>query len=140
MRGRIPLADHAPQSLSLCLIASNIAPPSTMIASILPQLMSTCSHQLQSPHSVPTLSKAPTPVGSPSPTAPPLPIHPFSTASNPPESTAALPARHALLEERMSSFTTQKIKPDTMVSGRAKGVSRMILHLLGRGRRLLQER
>ena len=122
------------------LIASQIAPPSTKIASILPQLISTCSHHLQSSHSPPTHSKAPTPVGSPSATAPPLLIHPFSTASKPPRSTAALPAPHASLEEPTLSFTTQKLKRDTMVSGRARGVSRMMLNLSGRGRRLLQGR
>lgn len=112
----------------------NVTPPTIIqhyrspnqTASIIPELISNkCNHRLRGPPTVPTRSKAQTPVGVPLRTALPLPTHPFSTASNPPRSTAAQPAPHALLEEPMSFSTTQKTKRNATDSGRARGVSRM---------------
>ena len=114
--------------------------PATKTASTMLKHISTCHHKFQGPQLVPTSSKAPTPVGSPSRTAPPLPTHPFSTLSNPPKSTATLPALHALLEEPMSNFTTQKTRRDATDSGHARGASRMTRPLLERRRRLSQGR
>ena len=113
-------------------------PSSTQAASFIPKLMSTCNRHLRGPQPITTRSKAPNPVGSPSRTAPPHPTHPFSTASNPPKSTAALPAPHALLEEPMSYFTTPETKRDATDSGRASGASQMTRPSLERGRRLSQ--
>ena len=98
-------------------------------------LISTCNHNLPSPQSLPSLPSTPTPVGMPSPTAPPHPTPPSSTASYPPKSTAAPPAPPALPEEPTSSTTTQKPKPSTTVSGRARGVSRMTPPSSGREKR-----
>lgn len=127
-----------PRSTSLRLFPTNTlyGMSSNKTASTILRHISTCNHKSQALQSVLTGSKTPTPVGSPSRTAPLRPTHPFSTLSNPPKSTAALPAPHALLEEPISSSTTQQTRRDATDSGHARGASRMTRPSSERPRRL----